>query len=182
MVTGGSTYYAAALVTGALALVDSAFNADAASVSPIAVRKRLLDTADRSGIYNAPAIYGQGVLDIQAALSPQGSMTTPAPPGSLGLGSVRDPGLPLAGLGLALPGHALAMLGDTRVMTLDSHGFPFYVQLRQLAHMPLAHASLFADMAASTMAQGSAAIVPVAPPGFWTSPLAWGRAEPGAAP
>ena len=162
VVTGGSTYYAAALVTGALALVDSAFNADAASVSPIAVRKRLLDTADKTGIYGTEAIYGQGVLDIQAALSPQGPMTTPAPPGSLGLGSVRDPGLPLAGLGLALPGHALAMLGDTRVMTLDSHGFPFYVQLRQLAHRPLAQASLFADMMASGVAQGPAAVVPIA--------------------
>ena len=84
-------------------------------------------------------------------------------PGAFGAtSSVHAPGLPLHGLSLALPGHALAMLGETRVMTLDSQGFPFFLQLRDLAHTPFAHASLFADMAASTAAQGPAAMVPIA--------------------
>ena len=161
------TEYAAALVVGALALVDSAFNAQGDMVSPAAIRKRLLDTADSDGLYNDPSIYGHGLLDIEAALGPVGSSSMPtgasASFGPLGLvGSARAPGLPLHGLGLALPGHALAMLGDAPVMTLDSQGFPFFVQLRDLAHTPYAHAPLFADMAASTAAQGSAAIVPIA--------------------
>ena len=157
------TEYAAALVTGALALVDSAFNAEGDMVSPAAIRKRLLDTADRTGLYADSSTYGQGLLDIEAALGPVDRMTMPtgtsASFGGLGLvGSARAPGLPLAGLTLALPGHALAMLGDTQVMTLDSQGFPFFLQLRDLAHAPLGHVSLFSDMAASTAAQGPATI------------------------
>ena len=155
--------YAAALVTGALALVDSAFNAEGDMVSPVAIRKRLLDTADKSGRYANQDEYGQGALDIEAALGPVGSSSMPtgasASFGPLGLvGSVQAPGLPLAGLTLALPGHALSMLGETKVMTLDSQGFPFFLQLRDLAHAPLGHASLFSDMAASTAAQGPATI------------------------
>ena len=161
------TEYAAALVMGALALVDSAFNAEGDMVSPAAVRKRLLDTADKAGLYADSSTYGHGLLDIEAALGPVGSSSMPAGTsasfGPLGLvGSAHAPGLPLHGLGLALPGQALAMLGETRVMALDSQGFPFFVQLRDLAHAPQAQAPLFADMAASTMAQGPAAMVPIA--------------------
>ena len=145
--------YAAAVVVGALALVDSAFNVGSDSVSPVAIRKRLLDTADKSGSYAATANYGQGVLDIQAALTPQGTGAMPSPPVLPGTRtSVRAAGLSLLGLRLALPGHALAALGQTRVLTLDSHGFPFYMQLRDLARTPFAPASLFADMAAQTAA------------------------------
>ena len=93
--------YAAAVVVGALALVDSAFNVgtETASVSPVAIRKRLLDTADSSGSYAATANYGQGVLDIQAALTPQGTGAMPSPPVLPGTRtSVRAAGLSLLGL------------------------------------------------------------------------------------
>ena len=158
------TSYAAALVTGALALVDSAFNEDTDTISPTAIRKRLLDTADREGIYATGAIYGQGLVNIQAALSPQGTSAMPSPPGGLGLTSTVRAGasLPLHGLALALPGHALDLLGATRVMTLDSQGFPFYLQLRDLAHAPFASGSLHADMMAPRVAQGPAAVAPIA--------------------
>ena len=151
------TEYAASVVVGALALVDSAFNpGETPSVSPVAIRQRLLDTASDEGIYATTATYGHGLLDIEAALSPQGTGAMPSPP-RLGLtGAVQaGVGLPLGGLTLALPGHALSMLGGTRVMTLDSHGFPFYLQLRDLAHAPLAQAAPFAAVAM----QGPASVV-----------------------
>ena len=147
--------YAAALVMGALALVDSAFNAGTNAISPLAIRKRLLDTADRTGVWGQrPHQFGQGRLDIEAALSPQGIMAMTAPGTGL-ISTVHAPAMPLLGLALALPGHALDILGGTRVMTLDSHGFPFYRQLRDLAHAPLAQASPFATVAA----QGPASVV-----------------------
>ena len=59
------TSQAAPLVTGAAALVKGQFP----TLSNVAVMQILLDTADRSFAGYDPAIYGQGILDIEAALN-----------------------------------------------------------------------------------------------------------------
>lgn len=63
--TVGGTSFAAPLVTGAAALVKSQFP----TLSNAAVLQILLDTADSSFTGYDPAIHGQGLLDIEAALS-----------------------------------------------------------------------------------------------------------------
>ena len=133
------TSFAAPLVTGALATVDEAFRtADGTpQVSPHEVRRRILDTADRTGIYANRDIYGHGLLDVQAALSPQGMMSMRSPP-SVGssAGPLRGAGVPAAGLGLALPHAAVRGLAGGRIMVLDGHGFPFYLDAGRVAHTP----------------------------------------------
>lgn len=59
------TSQAAPLVTGAAALVKGQFP----TLSNVAVMQILLDTADSSFSAYDPAIHGQGILDIEAALS-----------------------------------------------------------------------------------------------------------------
>ena len=154
------TSFAAPLVTGAMAVLDQAFShapdpADPTrmlSVSPHEIRNRILRTANKSGVYADADIYGQGLLDVQAALTPQGTMSMPSPspsppsPGSA-LGTVRGPGLPVSGLGLTLPAAALRGLAGTELMVLDSHGFPFYLPVAEMAAAP-ALAGTFSSMAA----------------------------------
>ena len=142
------TSFAAPLVTGAMALIDQAFTGatGASSVSPQAVRRRILDTADSTGTYADPDIYGHGLLDIEAALTPQGLttvVTSPSPPrggavpGAV-LGSVHGPGALAAGLGFALPAVVRQALAGTRLMVLDGHGFPFHLPMQAFVHTPQA--------------------------------------------
>ena len=169
------TEYAAALVTGALALVDSAFNADGDAVSPVAVRKRLLDTADSSGIYSDEDIYGHGVVDIRAALQPQGPTTSPAPPSLPGaVGHVQGPGHATRGMALALPASVRAALDGTTMMVLDAQGFPFQMGLGHIAREPAAAVPLFTTMAAQRppMYAGGLGISAGGGEGGWSSALA----------
>ena len=80
--TTQGTSFSSPIVVGALAVVDEAFRAadGTPQVSPHEVRRRILDTADRSGIYADRDIYGHGLLDVEAALSPQGMTSVPSPP------------------------------------------------------------------------------------------------------
>ena len=67
------TSTAAPLVVGALALMKEYFNRMGGIGSHELVR-RLLATADNSGIYADESIYGAGVLDLGNALTPQGGL------------------------------------------------------------------------------------------------------------
>ena len=136
------TSFAAPLVTGAMALVDQAFTGatGASSVSPQAVRRRILDTANSEGVYADEDIYGHGLLDIEAALTPQGLMVMPSPSPAPGtsVGAVRGPGTLAAGLGFALPAVVRQALAGTRLMVLDGHGFPFHLPMQAFVHTPQA--------------------------------------------
>ena len=136
---GQGTSFAAPLVVGALAVVDGAFRDGDGNpqVSPHEVRRRILDTADRSGIYWNRDVYGHGLLDVQAALTPQGMMSVPSPP-SVGSSAspMRGAGVPTAGLGLALPDAAVRGLAGGKIMVLDAHGFPFYLDAGRVAYAP----------------------------------------------
>ena len=67
------TSFAAPAVSGALALVKEYFNRMGGIGSHELVR-RILATADNSGIYADESIYGAGVLDLGNALTPQGEL------------------------------------------------------------------------------------------------------------
>ncbi len=66
----GGTSYASPLVTGGLALMKQLFRDQ---LSPTELVTRLFQTADKGGRYTDSATYGQGALDLGAAVSPVGT-------------------------------------------------------------------------------------------------------------
>ena len=78
---GSGTSFAAPLVSGALALMRQYFSratdcglGDLCGLGSHELVRRILATADRSGIYADEAIYGAGLLDLRNALTPQGDL------------------------------------------------------------------------------------------------------------
>ena len=67
---GGGTSYAAPLVSGGLALLAQHFNNQLGNTE---ILQRILMTADKTGIYSDESIYGQGLMDLDAASKPVGS-------------------------------------------------------------------------------------------------------------
>ncbi len=67
---GGGTSYAAPFVSGGLALLAQHFNNQLGNTE---ILQRILMTADKSGIYADESIYGQGLMDLDAASKPVGS-------------------------------------------------------------------------------------------------------------
>ena len=67
---GGGTSYAAPLVSGGLALLAQHFNNQLGNTE---ILQRILMTADKTGIYADESIYGQGLMDLDAASKPVGS-------------------------------------------------------------------------------------------------------------
>ncbi|MDA8735726.1 hypothetical protein N9M56_06765, partial [Porticoccaceae bacterium] len=62
------------MVSGSLALLKQLFP----SVGNYELVNRLLVTANKSGIYADSSIYGQGLLDLNAATRPVGNLGSPA--------------------------------------------------------------------------------------------------------
>lgn len=122
----GSDYYAvmtgtsmaAPAVTGALAVLKDAFP----MLTNEQIVSRLFVTADKSGIYADMSLYGQGLLDVDSATLPLGTLTvvggsgehTPLAITTMKLGSAFGTGNPLQGL---------------NVMALDSQGAGFITDL-----------------------------------------------------
>ena len=122
--TGGGTSYAAPMVTGGLALMKQYFRGQVSNTDLLA---RLLETADRSGIYANAAIYGRGLLDLGAATSPVGATVV-----SMG-DRVGSAGAVLSGSTLKLGrafGDALApALANREIAAFDSLGAPFWYNI-----------------------------------------------------
>jgi len=120
---GSGTSYSAPLVSGAAAVVQSAFP----GTSPQEAGDRLLSTATDLGANGTDSIFGRGLLNLENALSPQGSLSVAT--------SDRLDGSsePLAGSGLSL-GSSLALGGAgidllAEAIVLDEDNFPFGVDL-----------------------------------------------------
>ena len=118
------TSVAAPMVTGALVVMKHYFRDQMSNTELVT---RLLDTANDSGIYADSAIYGHGLLDLDAA-------TTPVGTSSLALGNtVNGPGSPAVQTRLTLGnalGNGLAQaLAGQEVAAFDSLGAPFWYDL-----------------------------------------------------
>ena len=115
------TSNAAPTVAGALAILKQAFP----SIGNDELVTRLLSTANKSGIYANQQIYGQGVVDLDAATRPSGQRQIP-----IG-NSVNGKSAPmnLSTVQTAGPtGNALAQgFAGRRLMVLDELNTPFYV-------------------------------------------------------
>ncbi len=114
------TSYAAPVVSGALALLKEHFRGTRGNTQIV---RRMIDTADRSGIYADAETYGAGHLDIAAALSPIGPLNTGQSARSLGLTRLRPP---------AAYGSVAQRVAHVELAAFDQQGFPFWVPLSGL--------------------------------------------------
>ena len=118
---GGGTSFAAPMVSGGLALMKQYFRGQIPNTDLLS---RLLETADRTGIYADATIYGRGLMDLGVATSPVGAQVV-AMGDRVGSASaaLQDTGLQL---GLAF-GDALApALEGQQIAAFDTLGAPFW--------------------------------------------------------
>ena len=122
--TASGTSFSAPMVTGALVVMKHYFRDE---ISNTGLVSRLLATAYDQGIYADSAIYGHGLLDLAAAISPQGT-----PRVSLGQ-RVEDDGVDLSqtrlSLGNALGDGLTQGLAGQEIAAFDSLGAPFWYAL-----------------------------------------------------
>ena len=122
--TANGTSFSAPMVTGALVVMKHYFRDE---ISNTGLVSRLLATAYDQGIYADSAIYGHGLLDLAAAISPQG---TPR----VALGErVEDVGVDLRqtrlSLGNALGDGLTQGLAGQEIAAFDNLGAPFWYAL-----------------------------------------------------
>ncbi len=122
------TSYAAPMVTGGLALMKQYFRGQLSNEQLLA---RMLATADKSGRYANEAVYGQGLLDLGAAVSPVGSSTLAAGARVGGAGAdVRHTRLES---GAALGDGLARSLRGREAAAFDELGAPFWHDLGAFA-------------------------------------------------
>ena len=122
-----ATEVAASIVTGAVTLISQQFSGDAAMTST-QVLARLRQTAIKTGIYADSTLYGQGLVNVGAAVTAQGTTSVPL------TGVANGASLPLVRTALTLQstlfGDAVAnSLKGRHFVTLDSLQSPFLYQL-----------------------------------------------------
>ena len=119
-VRGRGTSFAAPLVSGSLALLRQYFRGQLGNTELV---NRLLATANRTGIYADSDIYGHGLVDLDAATAPVGTVMT---------GLSNDPNSrPFAENAIALSSGAFGdslqrQLADVEVAGFDALDAPFF--------------------------------------------------------
>ncbi len=126
--SANGTSFAAPIVTGGLAVLKDVFRSQLSNSALVA---RLLATANKKGIYADSSVYGQGLMDLDAATAPVGiaAIARGDRVGDPGHALVRTrlaPGGAIgAGLARAFAGHEIA--------AFDSLGAPFWYPLDALS-------------------------------------------------
>ena len=118
--TASGTSYAAPYVAGVLGLMQHSFG-DQLSLPEYTAR--LFATAKKDGIYANQMVYGQGLVDAEAAISPVGDVDIPLPAG--GIMKPRDGFIG----GGELPEEMLERLRRERIIVLDELNAPFAARL-----------------------------------------------------
>ena len=96
------------------------------------VVKRMLDTADRSGRYADLEIYGAGHLDLEAALTPVGTLNAGQSVQALSRTTLQVP---------AAFGSVAGRIADIELAAFDEQNFPFWVPLSALVSTPAVNRS-----------------------------------------
>ena len=122
------TSLAAPMVSGALAVMRQFFRGQLGSDELV---DRMLTTADRTGRYSDSDIYGQGLLDLDAATRSRGVMRMMTGAGTDGP-SVRAFGTRLGVLGPAAGDAIGRAFSGREVAFLDELDAPFFRQLNSL--------------------------------------------------
>ncbi len=132
---GSGTSYAAPFVSGGLAIMKQIFRGQ---LSNTALLKRLYDTANKTGRYAKQNIYGQGLMDLGKATSPQGQQTL-ATGNTVGDGGVNLLSTKLS-TGSAFGDGLQQGLAQREIVAFDNLGAPFwyklssFVEQRQASH------------------------------------------------
>ena len=131
------TSFAAPLVSGGLALMKHFFRSQ---LSNRALLSRLFATADKSGIYasdrrdGTSSIYGQGLMDLGAAVSPVGPVrVTAGNRVDTGGHDIRTSRLSMAG---AFGDGLARALAGREIAAFDELGAPFWFDLPRLVGAP----------------------------------------------
>ena len=111
------TSFAAPLVSGALALLMEHFRGTRGNTEVV---KRMLDTTDRSGRYADLETYGAGHLDLEAALSPVGTLRVGQSARALHQSSLQTP---------AVFGSVAQRIAGIELTAFDEQNFPFWMPL-----------------------------------------------------
>ena len=117
------TSFAAPQVAGAVALLAQAFP----NLTGQQIVRLLLDSARDAGAPGTDAVYGTGVLDIAAAMSPRGTLTLAGGTAAIGVGMDT-------GIGSPAMGDALAASGPVQGVALDSYARAYKVDLASGLH------------------------------------------------
>ena len=127
VIARGGTSFAAPMVTGGLALMKQYFRGQLSNVDLLA---RLLETADRSGIYAEAAIYGRGLMDLAAATSPAGAPVVAMGDRVGGFGaSIQGTSLQV---GRAFGDSFVHSLANREIAAFDTLGAPFWYDAASL--------------------------------------------------
>ena len=148
------TSFAAPVVSGALALLMEHFRGTRGNTEVV---RRMLDTADRSDRYANSAIYGAGHLDLEAALSPVGTLSVGQASRGLYDSSLQVP---------AVFGSITQRVEGLELTAFDEQDFPFWVPLASRVRSGIARRSTI-PMFQSLQQQATPA------PGFESMGLQW---------
>ena len=122
------TSFAAPMVTGGLGVMKHFFRNQ---LSNTALVSRLYATANKSGIYANRDIYGQGLMDLNAAVSPVGfTLVASGDRVSDGGGALDSTSL---NLGAAFGDGLTQSFANQEVVAFDQLGAPFWYSLDRLA-------------------------------------------------
>lgn len=83
------------------------------------IAARLLTTANKTGIYAVSAIYGQGLMDLEAASNPVGGLSLPTGAHTSGsAGSISS--------SITLPSSIAASMRGAKILVVDNYQKPLF--------------------------------------------------------
>ena len=123
---GDGTSYAAPFVSGGIALLAEHFGNQLGNTE---ILQRVLMTSDKSGIYADQSIYGQGLMDLEAASKPVGS-TMVATSISLDSNLYSVISSSMSQVGSVAGDGLINAIGNKGFVVFDQLGAPFYKPLR----------------------------------------------------
>ncbi len=130
-VNSSGTSFSAPMVTGGLALLKQFFRDQLSSEELVT---RLFETANNTGRYADHSIYGNGLMDLDAALSPHGEPTI------ISGVDMTEAGIPLQGsslqLGTAFGDGPATVLSRQKIAAFDTLGAPFWYDLGRMVTTP----------------------------------------------
>ena len=123
LAVGSGTSFAAPMVSGGVALLEQLWP----YLSGQQIVSILLRTANKTGIYANSSIYGQGMMNVNAATAPVGTVVVPTG------ATVAGNAVPLTQSGLSLPAAfgKIDTLG-TGMMVLDDYGRAYSVSMNNM--------------------------------------------------
>ncbi|MDX1921609.1 MAG: S8 family peptidase [Alphaproteobacteria bacterium] len=136
--TGSGTSFAAPVISGAAAVLKQQWP----KLTNAQIKAILFKTATKTGIYANSAVYGQGLLNLEAATRPVGTTTTPTPtpttpkPTTPTTPTTPKPVTPTSpttgsgskfGRGFGTYGRSAKSAEQLRIITFDEFGRDFYM-------------------------------------------------------